>query len=196
MAGSVIPAITASGINSDLPGQFISLVRQNVYDTVSGRHLLIPQGSKLIMLYDSQLSFGQERVLVAAKRIIFPNGQSLNLQGMPGVDTEGFSGFHDEVNNHYMKLFGSSLMLGLISAGFQLSQPQQTSVLQNPSSGQTLAAALGQQLGEVSSQMMQKNLNIQPTLQIRPGYIFNVTVTSDMIFPGPYSSQLLTGVNR
>lgn len=189
LAGSVIPAITASGINSDLPGQFTALVRQNVYDSVSGRYLLIPQGSKLIMLYDSQLSFGQERVLVAAKRLIFPNGQSMNLQGMPGVDSKGFSGFHDEVNNHYVKLFGSSLLLGLISAGFQLSQPQQSSSFQNPGSGQTLAAALGQQLGEVSSQMMQKNLNIQPTLMIRPGYTFNITVTADMIFPNPYLSH-------
>ena len=186
MAGSVIPAITAAGVNSDLPGQFTALVRQNVYNTVSGHDILIPQGSKIVMMYDSGVTYGQERVLVAAKRLIFPNGQSMNLQGMSGTDASGYTGFHDKVNNHYFKIFGSAAMLGVISAGFQLSQPQQSSSLHNPSTSQTIAAALGQQLAQVSGQMMQKNLNIQPALKIRPGYPFNITVTADMVFPGAY----------
>lgn len=185
-AGTIIPAVMISGINSDLPGQAIAQVRQNVYDTVRGKYLLIPQGSKLLIIYDNQIAYGQNRVLVTVKRIIFPNGNSLDLEGMPGTDVSGYSGFHDQVNNHYTKIFGNAALLGAISAGFQLSQPQQSSIFINPTTGQTMAAAMGQQMGQVGTNMINKNLNVQPTLVIRPGYEFNVTVTSDMILPGIY----------
>ncbi len=185
-AGTIIPAVMISGINSDLPGQAIAQVRQNVYDTVSGKYLLLPQGAKLLVIYNSQVAYGQNRVLVAVKRIIFPNGNSLDLEGMPGTDIRGYAGFHDQVNNHYSKIFGGAALLGAISAGFQLSQPQQSSILVNPTTGQTMAAAMGQQMGQVSINLINKNLNVQPTLNIRPGYEFNVTVTADLVLPGPY----------
>lgn len=190
-AGTLIPAITIGGINSDLPGQITAQVRQNVYDTVSGKYLLVPQGAHLILTYDSRVAFGQSRVLIAVKRIIFPNGKSLDIEGMPGVDISGYSGFHDQVNNHYFKIFGSAAALGLISAAFQLSQPQQSNALSNPNTGQTAAAAVGQQMAQVSSNMINKNLNIQPTLEIRPGYLFNVQITADMVFPGEYRDEEL-----
>lgn len=185
-SGTIIPAVLAGGINSDLPGQLSALVSQNVYDTVSGRYLLIPQGSKLILQYDSRVAYGQQRLLVAAKRLIFPNGNSLDLEGMPAVDAGGYSGFQDETDNHYMRIFGSSAIVGLITGGFALSQPQQGNNAMNPSTTQIMSEALAQQMGQTTLGMMNKNLDIQPTLKIRPGYEFNVMVTADLVFPGVY----------
>lgn len=180
-AGTVIPAVMVGGINSDLPGQIIAQVSENVYDTKTGRHLLIPQGSKLVGTYDNGITMGQSRVLVAWNRVIFPDASSLDLNMMPGADQGGYAGFHDRVNNHYGKIFGSALMLSLFSAGVQLSQPRSDSILTNPSVGQTATGAVGQQLGITGEQLMQRNIRIQPTLQIRPGYRFNVSVTKDLV---------------
>ena len=189
-AGTIIPAILITGINSELPGQITAQVRANVYDTVSGRYVLVPQGAKLTGLYDSQIAYGQERVLIAWKRIIFPNGQSINLEGMPGVDLSGYGGFTDVVNNHYMKIFGSVILMSAISAGAQLSQPQPKFSNNNQLSvGQMLAGSLGANIMNTANSMTQKNLSIQPTLIIRPGYIFNVSITKDMVFPGAYDDK-------
>lgn len=188
-AGAVIPAIMIGGINSDLPGQVIAQVKENVYDSKTGQHLLIPQGSRLIGLYDSSVTYGQERVLLAWNRVIFPNGDSFNLQGMPGADKAGYAGFFDQVDNHYFKIFGNAILMSIISAGVQISQPNNggngNNSNQGPSVSQTVGAALGQQIGQTALTITQKNLNIQPTLKIRPGYEFNVMVTADMILPPP-----------
>jgi type IV secretory pathway VirB10-like protein len=187
-AGTIIPGVLITGINSDLPGQITAQVISNVYDTISGRYVLIPQGAKLTGSYDSQIAYGQQRVLVVWQRIIFPNGQSIDLQGMPGVDLSGYSGLHDQVNNHYTKLFGSVILMSALSAGAQLSQPQQAnSVFAAPTVGQTLAQSLGTAISNTGTLLTQKNLNIQPTLIIRPGYEFNISVTKDMVFPNAYS---------
>lgn len=189
-AGGIIPAILITGINSELPGQITAQVRANVYDTVSGKYLLIPQGAKLTGLYDSQIAYGQERVLIAWKRIIFPNGQSINLEGMPGIDLSGYAGFHDQVNNHYGKIFGSVILMSIISAGAQLSQPQQQfSTTSQLSVSQMLAASLGTNIMNTANMMTAKNLNIQPTLVIKPGYLFNVSITKDMVFPSAYDNR-------
>jgi type IV secretory pathway VirB10-like protein len=185
-AGSIIPAVLAGGINSDLPGQLTALVSQNVYDSVSGNYLLIPQGTKLILQYDSHIAYGQQRLLVGVKRLIFPNGNSLDIDGMTASDVSGYAGFSDDVDNHYARIFGSSAMMGLITGGFELSQPSQGSSEINPSASQVMSGALGQQMGQVTLGMMNKNLDIQPTLKIHPGYEFNVTITSDLVFPGVY----------
>lgn len=190
-AGTIIPGILITGLNSDLPGQITAQVRSNVYDTISGKYLLIPQGAKLTGLYDSQVAYGQERVLVVWRRIIFPNGKSIDLQGMPGVDLSGYAGFKDQVNNHYGKIFGSVLLMSVLSAGAQLSQPQQTqNPFQPPTVNQTLAQSLGTNLANTGMMITSKNINIQPTLEIRPGYLFNISVTKDMVFPGAYSSEV------
>jgi type IV secretion system protein VirB10 len=186
-AGWSIPAMLECGINSDLPGQICARVRENVYDTKTGRYLLIPQGTKLIGTYDSQIAVGQERILAVWTRLIFPDGSSLWLQGMPGADQAGYAGFGAEVNNHYFKLFAGAAMLSIISAGTQLSQPQQSATPNNaPSTQQTIAGALGQQLGQLGMSLTQRNLHIQPTLQQQPGYRFNVILTKDIVFPGIY----------
>lgn len=185
-AGAVIPAVMIGGINSDLPGQVIAQVRENVYDTKTGQYLLIPQGSRLVGLYDAHVAYGQKRILLAWNRIIYPNGDSFNLKGMPGADKAGYAGFFDQVDNHYLKIFGSAVLMSFISAGVQLSQPNNGSssgTNQAPSVSQTVGAALGQQIGQTAMTITQKNLNIQPTLEVRPGYQFNVMVTADMILP-------------
>jgi type IV secretion system protein VirB10 len=178
-AGTVIPAIMVGGVNSDLPGQIIGQVSENVYDTATGHFILIPQGSKLVGTYDSSVTAGQERVLVAWHRIIYPDASSLDLGTMPGADQSGYGGFSDEVDNHYLASFGNALLLSAFSAGLQLSQPQATNG-QNYSSQQIIAGSVGQQLGELGSEIARRNLQIQPTLTIRPGYQFNVVITKDI----------------
>jgi len=188
-AGSIIPAELVTGIDSDLPGQILAIVRENVYDTPTGNNLLIPQGSKLVGAYDSQVAYGQTRVLMAWSRIIFPNGSSLDLEGMPGVDLSGMAGLHDLVDEHYTRIFGSALLFSLFGALGQLSQPQQSTTNGALTNQQIIAASIGQEFSQTGAQLAQKNINIQPTIEIRPGDLFNVFVTKDMVFPGAYGAQ-------
>jgi type IV secretory pathway VirB10-like protein len=179
-AGTVIPAIMIGGVISDLPGQILGQVSENVYDTATGRHILIPQGSKLVGSYDNALTTGQERVLVAWTRIIYPDAASIDLGKMPGTDASGYAGFHDKVDTHFWKMFGNALMLSVFSAGVQISQGGQNSGTDGLTPQQTIAAGLGQQLGELGEELTRRNSRIQPTLEIRPGYRFTVMVTKDM----------------
>ena len=181
-----IPAILEQGINSDLPGEVKALVRSNVYDTATGKYLLIPQGSRLVGIYDSQIAYGQNRLQVVWSRIIYPDGSSINLDGMMGQDSQGMSGFHDKVDNHYKRLVGSALLTSAFVAGISLSQRQNTSLLTTPTAGQTATSALGQQLGELGTEITRKNLSIQPTVKIPIGYLFNVRVNKDILFEAPY----------
>lgn len=178
--GTVIPATMIGGINSDLPGEIIGQVRENVYDTPTGKYLLIPQGSRLVGVYSSAVTYGQTRVLVAWNRLIYPDGDSIDLGQMPGSDAGGFAGFNDEVDNHYLRIFGSALLASLFSAGAQLSQPQNNSN-GTISSSQILAASLGQQANQVGTLLISRGLDIQPTLKIRKGYLFNIMATKDMV---------------
>ncbi|HDS1755763.1 MULTISPECIES: TrbI/VirB10 family protein [Pseudomonas] len=188
-AGYVIPAMLVSGINSELPGQIMAQVSQAVYDTPTGKHLLVPQGSRLVGAYSSDVSYGQSRVLVAWQRIIFPDGKAMDIGSMPGADAAGYSGMHDQVNNHYVRIFGSALLMSGIVAGISLSQDRASSDSSDrETASSAMSEALGQQLGQVTAQMISKNLNIAPTLEIRPGYRFNVMVTKDLTFSKPYQS--------
>ncbi len=184
-AGTIIPAVMVLGINSDLPGEIIAQVRENVFDTATGQYLLIPQGSRLVGRYDNGVTYGQDRVLVVWNRIIFPDASSLNLGNMAGADQSGYAGFSDQVNNHYMRIFGAATMMSLLTAGVQLSQPQAANG-ENITPGQTVAGALGQQFGQAGMALMERNLQIQPTIEIRPGYLFNVMVSKDVVFSSPY----------
>jgi type IV secretion system protein VirB10 len=184
-AGSVIPATLLSGINSDLPGAISAEVRQTVYDSLNPDIVLIPQGTRIAGLYSSGVAYGQQRVLVAWNQLIFPNGATINLKGMGGTDEQGQAGFHDQVDNHYMRTFGSAILMSLLGAGAQLSQPQNSSALTTPTAMQMGTSAMAQQLNTVGTNLLNKNLNIQPTINIRPGYVFNVFVNRTMILP-PY----------
>lgn len=185
-AGFVVPATLISGVNSDLPGQIIGQVSQDVYDTPTGKFKLIPQGSRLIGTYSSEVAYGQGRILIAWQRIVFPDGKAMDIGSMPGADGAGYAGFKDQVNNHYVRLFSSAFLMSGITAGIALSQPQTVNNNERQTASSALSEALGQQLGQATAQLIAKNLNIAPTLEIRPGYRFNIIVTKDMTFSKPY----------
>ena len=188
-AGFIIPATLISGINSDLPGQIIGQVSQNVYDTATGRYLLIPQGSRLVGSYSNNVAYGQSRVLIAWQRIVFPNGNTLDIGAMPGADGIGEAGFEDQVNNHYLRIFGSAILMSGITAGVSLSQDQNAnSIYSQPTTSSIISQSLGQQLGTTATQMINKNLNISPTLEIRPGFRFNVMCVKDLALTKPYAT--------
>lgn len=180
-AGSVIPAALITGINSDLPGAVIAQVREHVYDTVSGNFLLIPQGAKLIGRYDSQISFGQDRALVVWNRMIMPDGKSIDLGAMQGVDIAGYAGFNDRVNNHYLRIYGNALLMSLVGGGYELlaNPNQNNNNINDPQS--VIAANVGLQLAQLTNQITRRNINIQPTIEISQGYRFNVMVMKDLI---------------
>ncbi len=179
-AGSVIPGVLLSGISSVLPGQITGQVRSNVYDSATGRYLLIPAGSRIVGTYESSISAGQERIFVAWNRIIFPDSSSIFLDAMPGADQTGMAGFQDQVNNHYVRTFGQAFLLSLFAAGIQLSQPA-GAVSGTYNAQQIGAAAIGQQMGQLGMQIARRNLNMQPTLEIRPGFNFTIAVNKDMV---------------
>ncbi|MCD2184900.1 IncP-type conjugal transfer protein TrbI [Rhizobium sp. GN54] len=184
--GSVIPATLISGINSDLPGRITAQVSQNVYDSATGHRLLIPQGTKLFGRYDSKVSFGQSRVLVVWSDIIFPNGSTLQIGGMAGTDAEGYGGFNDKVNNHYFKTFGSAVMIALIGTGIDMGVPQSSTLATQDTASDAARRNFAETFGRVADRTIQRNMDVQPTLQIRPGYKFNVLVDQDIVFPGQY----------
>jgi type IV secretion system protein TrbI len=185
-AGWDIPAILEQGISSDLPGEIRALVRENVYDTASGQHLLIPQGSRLVGRYSSQVAYGQNGLQVVWDRVIFPDASSIDLSGMNGQDATGRSGFRYGVDNHYVRIFGFGLLTSVFAAAAQLSQNQSGSILAYPSNGQIAASALGQQTATLGAETTRRNLNVQPTIKIAMGYCFNVRVNRDLAFDGPY----------
>lgn len=190
--GTVIPGIMLTGVNSDLPGKIIGQVSQNVYDTATGRLLLIPQGSRLLGVYDSRVAVGQDRVLIAWNRIIFPDGSSITIDSMPGTDQAGYGGVEDQVNNHYFRIFGSAMIMSLISGGTAYAvdslQPENSSNSnQNPTLRDEMGTALATQLGQASLQLLQQNVNIKPTLEIRPGFRFNIVLIKDLVFEAPYA---------
>jgi type IV secretion system protein VirB10 len=185
--GAVIPAVMIDGINSDLPGDIIAQVSENVYDTICGCYLLIPQGSKLYGTYQSQITYGQQGVLVVWRRIVYPDGSTLEIENMGGSDQGGYAGFRDQVNNHYTRTFGFGLLTSLFSAAFQLSQPQEQTENGVISPQQTIAAAVGQNMTQLGIDLARKNMQVQPTIIIRNGYRFVVKVNKDIIFPQAYT---------
>lgn len=186
-AGTVIPGVLLTGINSDLPGQIVGQVSQNVYDTVRGRYLLIPQGTKAIGEYDSRVVYGQSRVLLVWTRLIFPDGSSISLEGMPGIDLTGYSGLSDQVNNHYLRLLSGVVLSSLLSASAQVAQGRTYDSI-NPPFADLAAQGAAQNINQVGQQITNRNLNIQPTLEIRPGFRFNILVNKDLLL-NPYSEN-------
>lgn len=181
-AGSIIPVTLITAINSDLPGKVIAQVRENVYDSISGRYLLIPQGAKAIGEYDSKIVYAQKRVLVKWQRLILPNGYSLDLENMPGVDKKGATGMEDKVNNHTGRLISGIILTSVLGAGAEMAQGMD---YQDPSYGQLATKGLAKNLANTGTQITKKNLDIQPTIQIRQGHLFNLLVDKDFILQ-PY----------
>ena len=186
-AGMVIPATLISGVNSDLPGQITAQVSQNVWDTATGKYLMIPQGTRLVGTYASSVAYGQERVMMAWQRLIFPDGRTLDIGAMPGADMAGFSGGADQVNNHWFKMLGAAFLMSGITAAVSVSVDDNSSSSDDSTNmSDTMRESLATQFGQVIENVIQKNLSISPTLELRPGYRFNVIVTKDMRFKKPY----------
>lgn len=182
-AGDFIPAIMITGINSDLPSKIITaVVSENVKDTVSGRHILIPQGTKVIGTYDSSITFGQERLLVIWQRLILPNGKSLALDNMQGVDLTGQAGITGEINNHF-----ATLLKGVILSSFLGSVATITSADSFGNDNWRTAASqgAGEQIISIGDRFAEKALSRQPTITVRPGERFNIMIHSDLILE-PY----------
>ncbi|QER45258.1 TrbI/VirB10 family protein [Acidithiobacillus caldus] len=190
LQGTVIPATLETGIKSDLPGQITAVVSQPVYNSVSGAYVLIPAGSKLVGVYSNHIVGGQNRVAVAWTRIEFPNGTYMQLPGMQGSGPRGYAGFHDLVNDHTWEIFKNALLLSLVDVGISISSPTSTSINTTGVTGnealQDGEQSLAQTFGQAEAQLLQRYINIAPTLTIRPGYSFEVVVTKDLVFPGPY----------
>ncbi|MDP9968942.1 type IV secretion system protein VirB10 [Variovorax paradoxus] len=181
MAGTIIPAALVTGINSDLPGQVIATVAEAVYDTVTGRHLLIPQGSRLIGRYDSQVAFGQRRVLLVWMRLILPDTSSVALDRLPGIDPAGYAGLEDGVDWHWDRILAGAAVSTLLGVGAELAAPQS----RTDQDGNRLVIAVreGAQdtANEVGQEISKRNASIQPTLTIRPGFPMRVMVNKDLI---------------
>lgn len=182
-AGSVIPAALLTGIRSDLPGQVTGQVTENVYDSPTGRHLLIPQGSRLIGSYDSQVAYGQSRVLLVWNRLILPNGRSIVLERLAGADSQGYAGLEDQVDHHWDRLFAAAAVSTLLGIGASLGASNDEN---------SIVAAIrrgsGDSLDQTGQQVVRRNLNVQPTLSIRPGFPMRVIVNRDLVLVG-YQDQ-------
>jgi type IV secretion system protein VirB10 len=181
--GTVIPATLISGINSDLPGQVIASVSQNVYDSATGSHLLLPQGAKLYGVYDSNVSYGQDRLLMAWTRVNYPDGTTLELDGMGGIDAQGYAGFEDQVDHHYWKIFGNAFILGMITGATEAGVSDNNS--DDNTTAESVSNGVAEQFAETGSTLIEKNLDVQPTIKIRNGYKFNVMLNKDVILQ-PY----------
>ena len=181
MAGSIIPASLVTGLNSDLPGFVIGQVTENVYDTVTGRYLLVPQGTKVIGKYDSVVAFGQKRALVIWQRLIRPDGYSLVIDNLPATDEGGYAGLEDQVDYHTWSLLKGVALASLLGVGSQLtignSQNDLISALQQSAIKNT---------DQAGQQFVQRQLDVQPTLTVRPGWPLRIIVHKDLVFLEPY----------
>ncbi len=182
-AGNIIPASLITGIRSDLPGQITAQVTENIFDSPTGRFLLIPQGTRLIGIYDSQVAFGQSRVLLVWTRLIMPNGRSIVLERQSGADTAGYSGLEDEVDNHWGALFKAALLSTMLGVGSELGTTSGTG--SNSDVITALRRGSSDSLNQTGQKVVQRNLNIQPTLTIRPGFPVRVIVNRDLVLE-PY----------
>jgi type IV secretion system protein VirB10 len=191
LQGSVIPAILSTGIDSDIPGEVTAVVAHPVYDSNSGAYLLIPAGSKLVGIYASRVIAGQTRVAMGWERVLFPNGTYINLGSMSGAGPRGFSGFHDEVDDHTWSIFKDALLMSVINVGMAMASPTSTATNTTGVTGNQALSnseqALSQTFGQAEAGILQKGMNVSPTLKIRPGYAFEVVVTKDLVFPGTYN---------
>ena len=179
-AGAVISAALITGIRSDLPGQITAQVTENIYDSPTGRILLIPQGTRVIGQYDSGVGFGQRRILLVWNRLIFPNGRSIVLERQPGADAEGYAGLEDGVDYHWGELFKAAALSTLLSVGAEAGSSGQESDIVR-----ALRNGASDSISQTGQQIVQRQLNIAPTLTIRPGFPVRVIVTRDLVLE-PY----------
>lgn len=184
--GAIIPGRLISKVNSDLPGQVRAEVTEDVYDSATQTQLLVPKGSRLIGSYDSKVMYGQEALLMAWTQLWFPDGTYMTLEAQPAVDSAGTTALSDEVDNHWMKIWGHALVGSFVLSAASQSQPDTGATPGQASPRQQFVQSLGQMFGPVVQQMVQKGLNVQPTLKLNRGLPVSLQVTRAMVFPGPY----------
>ena len=182
-AGAVIPASLITGLRSDLPGQITAQVTEDVYDSPTGKILLIPQGARLVGQYDAQIAFGQSRALLVWNRLIMPNGKSIVLERQPGADTEGYAGLEDEVDNHWGTLFKAAILSTILSVGSEAGMSGNN----NGSLAEAIQQGMSQSVNQTGQQVVSRTLNVQPTITIRPGFPVRVMVTHDLVLE-PYGA--------
>jgi type IV secretion system protein VirB10 len=179
MAGTIIPAALVTGINSDLPGQVIATVTESVYDTAAGRYLLIPQGSRLIGRYDSQVAFGQRRVLLVWTRLILPDTSSIALDRLPGIDPEGYAGLEDGVDWHWGRILEGVALSTLL--GVSAEEAVGNTGGSNGNVVLALRNSAQDSVNQVGQEITRRNLSVQPTLTVRPGFPMRVMVNKDLV---------------
>ena len=186
-AGTVIPAALVTGLDSELPGAVVGQVTRDVYDSRSQYHVLVPKGSRLVGEYDDQIAYGQNRALVAWTRLVFPDGRSVALPGLDAKDLRGYSGLRGRVDRHFMQTFGSAVLLATVGAGAQLALPDGgggEDYAQSPQ--EVIAGQIALELSRVASKVVERGLDVQPTLRIAPGHRFTVFLARDLAFAAPY----------
>jgi type IV secretory pathway VirB10-like protein len=186
-AGTVIPAALVTTVNSDLPGTIVAQVSRDVYDSRTESTVLVPKGTRLIGAYDDRIVSGQSRVLVAWTRMVFPDGRSIRLPGVAGVDGTGAAGVEGSVNDHMGHVFATAALMSGLSAGAQLSQPEAIGgTYAAPSAGQVAAGALGQEMSTVGLEMVRQGLSVKPTITVRGGVAVQVMLAQDVVFTTGY----------
>ena len=187
-AGTIIPGLLLTGINSDLPGNVIGQVSENVWDTATGKHVLIPKGTRILGVYDSQVKFGQKRVLLVWNRLIFPNGTTLDIAGSPGVDQGGYSGLSGKVDEHWGTMLKAALLSSMFVAGAEIVYDREAQGGNNQSrSPRDLAAeALASSILDMGTKIANRAADVQPTITIRPGKKMGIFVEKDIVFPYTY----------
>jgi type IV secretory pathway VirB10-like protein len=180
-AGSVISAAMITGLRSDLPGQITAQITEAVYDSPTGRILLIPQGARLIGQYDAQVAFGQSRALLVWNRIVMPNGRSIVLERQPGADPEGYAGLQDQVDNHWGALFKAALLSTILSVGSEAGSSNDENSLVD-----AIRRGASDSISQTGRQVVGRSLQVQPTVTVRPGFPVRVIVTRDLVME-PYS---------
>jgi type IV secretion system protein TrbI len=178
-AGAVIVAALITGIRSDLPGQITAQVTEHVYDSPTGRILLVPQGTRIVGQYDSDVQFGQNRVLLVWNRLIFPNGRSIVLERQPGADAEGYAGLQDGVDYHWWDLAKAAGLSTLLSIGAEIGSSNDDRLISAIRNGAQ------DTINDAGQQIVRRQLNVAPTLTIRPGFPVRIIVTRDLVLE-PY----------
>lgn len=190
--GTRIQAVLTSNANSQLPGQIQAMVRQDVFNSLCGQpgqgcYVEIPRGSMLLGKYNSEVSYGQNRMQIAWDTLVFPDQSTVDLGKMAAYSADGTAGLHDQTDQHWKRIIAGALLTSGISAGVSLSQSRNSAPLSYPSAGQVASASLGQGLGEVGNQITSKNVNIPPYNKLRIGLPLIVDINRPMIFDGPYN---------
>jgi type IV secretion system protein VirB10 len=183
MAGTLISGVLMGGVNSDTPGTVLGQISENVYDTATGSHLLIPQGARMVGVYDSHVIYGQNRLVVVWQRILYPDGTSLNLEGMIGGDQAGNAGFKQYVDHHYSRLIGAALFASVFTAAGKIATDNDKD---NQGNESKMAEAVMETMAHLGAKLAERNMNVAPTLRIRPGYRFSIVTTKDIAFAEPY----------